>query len=225
MLFRPARDLFLQPIEWWFEMRYVQVAQATGSWPDTWTPILNALRSYQFVADFIDSVNGNGQSPPPPMPHGRCDVNIQPSGMGSATGGHSAPPLQTRRAVQKAPSSPRNVHYERQRKPRRGHTQRHGSVIHGEVEDSSKTVFPRKTFISPPRISPSSPWVNSNSGYGTSSPISKNLSRIAGILFHYPPPRKPVLRPKFNIKTGALSTGGVSNVSPTRPHAIRYPHL
>jgi hypothetical protein len=61
-LFRPARDLFLQPIEWWFEMRYVQVAQATGSWPDTWAPILNALRSYQIVADFIDSVKGNGLS-------------------------------------------------------------------------------------------------------------------------------------------------------------------
>ena len=38
-----------------------------------------------------------------------------------------------------------------------------------------------------------------------SSPILKNLSRIVGILFHYPPPRKPVLRRRFNIKTRALS--------------------
>ncbi|KAH9993498.1 hypothetical protein BJV74DRAFT_367962 [Russula compacta] len=33
----------------------------------------------------------------------------------------------------------------------------------------------------------------------------RNLSRIVGILFHYPPPRKPVLRRRFNIKTRALS--------------------
>ena len=59
MLFRPTRDLFLQTVEAWFEMRYVQPVLATGSWPDTWTPILSALRSFQFVADFIDGVAGS----------------------------------------------------------------------------------------------------------------------------------------------------------------------
>lgn len=54
-LFYPARRFFLQTIECWFDMRYVHPAQLTGSWPDTWTPILNALRSCEFVADFIDS--------------------------------------------------------------------------------------------------------------------------------------------------------------------------
>jgi hypothetical protein len=59
VLFRPARDFFLQTVEFWYDLRYVQRAQATGAWPDTWTPILNALRSIQFVADFIDGVWGN----------------------------------------------------------------------------------------------------------------------------------------------------------------------
>lgn len=61
-LFRPTRELFLQTVETWFEMRYVQPVLATGSWPDTWTPILNALRSFQFVADFIDGVTGSNSS-------------------------------------------------------------------------------------------------------------------------------------------------------------------
>ena len=52
--FRPARSIFLRTIECWFDMRYVHPAQITGSWPDTWTPIFNALRSCQFLADFID---------------------------------------------------------------------------------------------------------------------------------------------------------------------------
>jgi hypothetical protein len=59
VLFRPARDFVLRTVEFWFDLRYVQPAQATGSWPDTWTPILNALRSVQFVADFIDGAVGN----------------------------------------------------------------------------------------------------------------------------------------------------------------------
>lgn len=56
LLFRPARDLFLQSVEDWYDMRYVQPVLSTGSWPDTWTPILNAFRSFQFVADFVDGV-------------------------------------------------------------------------------------------------------------------------------------------------------------------------
>lgn len=62
MLFRPTRDLFLQTVEAWFEMRYVQPVLATGSWPDTWTPILDALRSFQVVADFIEGVTGSNSS-------------------------------------------------------------------------------------------------------------------------------------------------------------------
>ena len=58
VLFRPARDLFLRTVEFWYDLRYVQPAQVTGSWPDTWTPILNALRSFQFVADFVDGAVG-----------------------------------------------------------------------------------------------------------------------------------------------------------------------
>ena len=57
-LFYPARRFFLQTIECWFDMRYVHPAQLTGSWPDTWTPILNAVRSCEFVADFIDNATG-----------------------------------------------------------------------------------------------------------------------------------------------------------------------
>ena len=59
LLIRPTRDLFLQTVECWFDMRYVQPRLATGSWPNTWTPLLNALRSFQVVADFIDGVMGN----------------------------------------------------------------------------------------------------------------------------------------------------------------------
>jgi hypothetical protein len=59
VLFRPSRDFFLQTVEFWYDLRYVQPAQATGSWPDTWTPILNALRSIRFVADFVDGAVGN----------------------------------------------------------------------------------------------------------------------------------------------------------------------
>jgi hypothetical protein len=62
LLIRPTRDLFLQTVECWFDMRYVQPLLATGSWPDTWTPFLNALRSFPFVADFIDGVMGNDDS-------------------------------------------------------------------------------------------------------------------------------------------------------------------
>jgi hypothetical protein len=62
LLFRPARDLFLQTVEGWYDMRYVQPVLATGSWPDTWTPILNALRSFKFVADFVDGVMGSDYS-------------------------------------------------------------------------------------------------------------------------------------------------------------------
>jgi len=62
MLFQPVRDLFLQTVQSWFYMRYVLPAQATGSWPDTWAPILNAFRSIQFVADFVDGVMGKDQS-------------------------------------------------------------------------------------------------------------------------------------------------------------------
>ena len=62
LLIRPTRDLFLQTVECWFDMRYVQPLLATGSWPDTWTPFLNALRSFPFVADFIDGVMANDDS-------------------------------------------------------------------------------------------------------------------------------------------------------------------
>jgi len=58
MLFRPARDIFVQTVEFWYDLRYVQAAQLTGSWPATWVPILNALRSLQFLADFVDGAAG-----------------------------------------------------------------------------------------------------------------------------------------------------------------------
>ena len=65
ILFRPARHLFLETIVCWFDMRYVQPAHAAGIWPDTWSPIMNALRSCEFVAGFLDGVRGedSGESP------------------------------------------------------------------------------------------------------------------------------------------------------------------
>ncbi len=62
LFLRPIRDLFLQTVECWYDMRYVQPRLATGSWPDTWTPILNSLRSFRFVEDFIDGVMGHDDS-------------------------------------------------------------------------------------------------------------------------------------------------------------------
>jgi hypothetical protein len=59
LLFRPARDLFHETVVCWFDMRYVQPALATAIWPDARTPILNALRSYKLVAEFLDGVMGN----------------------------------------------------------------------------------------------------------------------------------------------------------------------
>ena len=70
ILFRPARDFFLETVVCWFEMRYVQPAQATGLWPDTWAPILNTLRSYEFVAGFLDGVMGNDLSESARNPRG-----------------------------------------------------------------------------------------------------------------------------------------------------------
>ena len=57
-IFYPVRSFFLRTVECWFDMRYVHPAQFTGTWPDTWTPILNSLRSFEFVAEFIDGVTG-----------------------------------------------------------------------------------------------------------------------------------------------------------------------
>ena len=57
LLIRPIRDLFLQTVEAWYDIRYMQPVLVTGAWPDTWTPILNALRSFQFIADFVDGIN------------------------------------------------------------------------------------------------------------------------------------------------------------------------
>ena len=62
LIIRPTRDLFLQTVECWFDMRYVQPLLATGSWPDTWSPLLNAFRSFQFVADLIDEIMKNDKS-------------------------------------------------------------------------------------------------------------------------------------------------------------------
>ncbi|KAI0297877.1 hypothetical protein B0F90DRAFT_850579 [Multifurca ochricompacta] len=58
ILFFPVRNFFLQTVECWFDMRYVQPAQATGIWPGVWTPIVNALRSSEFLAKFIDGLVG-----------------------------------------------------------------------------------------------------------------------------------------------------------------------
>ena len=68
-LFRPARSIFLRTIECWFDMRYVHPAQMTGSWPNTWTPIFNAIRSCEFVTDFIDGATGrnSGEFLPGPV--------------------------------------------------------------------------------------------------------------------------------------------------------------
>ncbi|KAH9993497.1 hypothetical protein BJV74DRAFT_367951 [Russula compacta] len=126
MFFRPARDLFLGTVECWFEMRYVQPAQATGSWPDTWTPILNALRSFRFVADFINGVMGNDYNPVFFHEGKECQADMPPF-TSKCEGGT---PLQMRRAGQKASSSRRTVRFELD------HNRAPSSeaILHGEAE-------------------------------------------------------------------------------------------
>ena len=58
VILRPTRDIFVQTVEFWYDLRYVQAAQLTGSWPATWVPIVNALRSFEFMADLIDGAAG-----------------------------------------------------------------------------------------------------------------------------------------------------------------------
>ena len=144
MLFCPARDFFLGTVECWFEMRYVQPAQATGSWPDTWTPLLNALRSFRFVADFINGVMGNDHSEStrchrgsllilfllvdPSFSHEgkECQADMPPFSSKCERG----TTRQMRRAVQKASSSRRTVRFELNCK----HTPGSDAILHNEAE-------------------------------------------------------------------------------------------
>ncbi|KAH9963779.1 hypothetical protein BC827DRAFT_1266128 [Russula dissimulans] len=205
MLFRPVRDFLLQTVQSWFYMRYVLPAQATGSWPDTWPPILNVLRSIQFVADFIDGVTGNDHSSG--FPHGQKgrDTDIQPPSSDCDIGMCGGTALQTSPAVQKAPSSLRTVHFEERQKLDSNHNRSPDSVIQSKVQESFDIPVFRKTFISPPRHSLSPPLESSVSKFRTSSAFSKNLSRVVGMLFHYSPYHKPAPRPRCSPETQAFS--------------------
>ncbi|KAF8499574.1 hypothetical protein F5888DRAFT_86887 [Russula emetica] len=134
LLIRPTRDLFLQTVECWFDMRYVQPLLATGSWPNTWTPLLNALRSYQFVADFIDGVMGNDDSPNLTCEKKVRWAGLQPSSPGRDIDGCSGASSRTRLAVRKMTSSCRAVHRKGQRKLDRKHTSSANTVIPSGVE-------------------------------------------------------------------------------------------
>jgi hypothetical protein len=151
LLIRPTRDLFLQTVECWFNMRYVQPLLATGSWPDTWTPLLNALRSFQFVVDFIDEVMGNHKSE-------LCGItddlysrvwsagpnltrvkkvrwaDLQPSNPGRDIGGCSDASSRTHPAVRKTSSPCRAVHRKGQGKLDCKHTSSPDTVIPNGVE-------------------------------------------------------------------------------------------
>ncbi|KAH8997715.1 hypothetical protein EDB86DRAFT_900775 [Lactarius hatsudake] len=162
--FRPVRSIFLRTVECWFDMRYVHPSQISGSWPDTWTPIFNVLRSCEFVADFIDSATGRDSGPSLPT-----------------RGSHSiAQPAEQREISRqcKRASNP-------------------DPTVHSKLEGATDAHRSRKTFVSPPHVSPQSPW--KANGLGGFSPVSKNLSRIVGILFHHPPPPKPVIRCQTNL--------------------------
>ncbi|KAH9164902.1 hypothetical protein EDB89DRAFT_2077453 [Lactarius sanguifluus] len=163
-VFRPARTIFLRTIECWFDMRYVHPAQISGSWPDTWTPILNVLRSCGFVADFIDGATGRNSGPSLPT-------------RGSHSIAQPAEQRETSRQSMRA-SNP-------------------DPIVHSKIECATDTHHPRKTFVSPPHVSPQLPW--KANGLGGLSPVSKDFSRIVGILFHHPPPRKPVMRCQTNL--------------------------
>ncbi|KAH9062388.1 hypothetical protein EDB87DRAFT_1682049 [Lactarius vividus] len=162
--FRPARSIFLRTIDCWFDMRYVHPAQISGSWPDTWTPIFNVLRSCDFVADFIDGATGRNSDPN--LPTRDSHSFAQPAEQRVSS-------RQSKRA-----SSP-------------------DPIVHSKLEGATDTHRPRKTFVSPPHIAPQSPW--KANGLGGFSPVSKNLSRIVGIHFHHPSPRKPVIRHQINL--------------------------
>ncbi|KAH8985793.1 hypothetical protein EDB92DRAFT_2026748, partial [Lactarius akahatsu] len=162
--FRPARSIFLRTIECWFDMRYVHPAQISGSWPDTWTPIFNVLRSCEFVADFIDGATSRNSGPSLPT-------------RGSPSIAQPAEQRETSRQCKRATNP--------------------DPVVHSKLEGATDTRRSRKTFVSPPHVSPQSPW--KANGLGGFSPVSKNLSRIVGILFHHPPPRKPVIRFQTNL--------------------------
>ncbi|KAF8258825.1 hypothetical protein EI94DRAFT_1790866 [Lactarius quietus] len=177
VLFYPARRFFLGTIECWFDMRYVHPAQMTGSWPDTWTPIFNALRSCEFVADFIDSVTGKSSGP-----------SLAHTAETHRRGGSNSLAQSTE---QRVPS--------RQRK----RTSSPEPIVHSTLECTTNAPRTRKTFISRPRVSSQSPW--KANGLGGISPVSKNLSRIVGTLFHHPPPRKPTIRRRTNLMAKAPS--------------------
>ncbi|KAI0248204.1 hypothetical protein BJV78DRAFT_1284990 [Lactifluus subvellereus] len=168
---------------------------ATGLWPDTWTPIMNALRSCEFVADFLDGVTGKDFSPSLVHEREAHAEGMQPSDLDPGVGRCDG--LQTCPTEGKASPSRRAVRREPRRKRGRRRLSNSDPVSHGEQENSPN-VPPKKTYISPPRVSPLSPWVSN--GSGVLSPISKNLSRMVAILFHHPPLRKPVIRRRFNLK-------------------------
>lgn len=131
--FRPARSIFLRTIECWFDMRYVHPAQISGSWPDTWTPIFNVLRSCEFVADFIDGATSRNSGPSLPT-------------RGSYSITQPAEQRETSRQCKRA-SNP-------------------DPIVHSKLEGATDTHRPRKTFVSPPHVSPQSPW--KANGLGTS---------------------------------------------------------
>lgn len=202
LLIRPTRDLFLQTVECWFDMRYVQPLLATGSWPDTWTPVLNTLRSFPFIADFIDGVMGNDDSSTLTREKKVRWADLQPPTPGRDIGGCSGTSSRTHSAVQKTSSSCRAVHREGQRKLDRKRTSSPDTVVPMGIEHSSSDPLPRKTFISPPRALPSPSW---NRDPRASFLISKDLSGMIGVFLRHPSRFKPVPRPQSNIMTRALS--------------------
>ncbi|KAH9979124.1 hypothetical protein BGW80DRAFT_1455779 [Lactifluus volemus] len=197
ILFRSARHLFLETVVCWFEMRYVQPAHATGIWPDTWSPIMNAFRSCEFVAGFLDGVMGEDSDLNSAHVKGVPAEDNQASKSDSRLSRCEG--LRTCPAEKKPSSSLRTAQNKGRRK--RGH--KHNVRFEPVGRESSLDVRPsRKTFISCPRVSPLSPWATNDSG--VLSPVTKNLSRVAGLLFHHRTPRKPIItRHHFNFKATA----------------------
>ncbi|KAH9044192.1 hypothetical protein EDB84DRAFT_1470675, partial [Lactarius hengduanensis] len=148
--FRPARSIFLRTIECWFDMRYVHPAQISGSWPDTWTPIFNALRSCEFVADFIDGATSRNSGPSLPT-------------RGSHSIAQPAEQRETSRQCKRA-SNP-------------------DPVVHSKPEGATDTHRPRKTFVSPPHVSPQSPWKANGLGHEDNiAPAWASMSSLGTVI-------------------------------------------
>lgn len=118
MLFCPARDFFLGTVECWFEMRYVQPAQATGSWPDHSESTRCHRGSLLILFLLVDpSFSHEGKE---------CQADMPPFSSKCERG----TTRQMRRAVQKASSSRRTVRFELNCK----HTPGSDAILHNEAE-------------------------------------------------------------------------------------------